>query len=172
MPASPGTPGHARPHLTEHPTPGGQGQGSGEPEKREEELPRPLRRPARKRARRGRQKEAPGVHGGSRALPATPGKVSSHRSGRGSRRLWSHPWGPRKPCAQGAGEMRPPRNGWGQSRSRTPVLTFASCWCVPRRRRPLAGPGRQAPLPARSPAAPQPPRASRSVRAGNSSGRS
>lgn len=170
VPASPGTPGHARPHLTEHPTPGGQGQGPGGLGKREEGLPRPFRRPARKRARRGRQKEAPNAHGGSRALPAAPGKAFSHRSGRCSRLLWSHPWGPRKPCAQDAGGMRPPRNGWGRSRSQTPVLTSASCWCVPRRRRLLAGPGRRAPLRARSPAAPQPLRASRSVRAGNSSG--
>lgn len=160
------------PHLTEHRTPRGQGQGPGGPGKREEGLPRrsaaPLGRGLETAARRRRQ--APTA--GPASPPGCPGGGKSSATGWVAAVACSRAalWGPRKRCAQGAGGMRPPRNGWRGSGSRSPVLTSASCWCVPRRRRPLAGPGRRAPLRARSPASPQPQRASRSVRAGNRSG--
>lgn len=51
----------------------------------------------------------------------------------------------RKPRAQGA-VGRDPAGRLGPVRSQSPVLTSASCWCVPRRRRTLAGPG-QGPAP-------------------------
>lgn len=173
VPSSPGTLGPARPHLTEHPTPGGQGQGPGGPGKREEGLPRrsaaPLGKGLQGAARRRRQAptagpEPSGLPRGGRS--SATGRVAAVACSRAAL------WGPRKPCTWGAGGMRPPRNGWGRSGSRSPVLTSVSCWCVVRRRRPLASLGRRAPLRARSPAVPQPQHASRSVRTGNSSGSS
>lgn len=109
LPASPGTPGHARPHLTEHPTPGGQGQGPGGLGEREEGLPRPLRRPAREKglegaARRRRQATTAGPE--PSGLPAgrssATGLVAAIAGSKAA------PRGPRKPCAQSAGGMRPP----------------------------------------------------------------
>lgn len=125
----PGTPGLARPHCTQHSTPGGQGRGPGDHRGREG------RSPPRK-GLKGRQ-----CHGGSRAFGLLRPEGFGRMSGGGVHRLQA------AAGVRGNSEFRArrdaaPRGGWSWARSRSPLLTSASCWCVPRRRRSLAGPGK------------------------------